>query len=104
MATTLRSPVHGPWEHSALARLLQRTLHAANEPVTELEVGADEARSLHVAAPGTTFSVLAGSVLVTCEGDVEDHVLAAGETYTAARRGHHVIAGLAPSRVRISAA
>ena len=45
-----------------------------------------------------------GCLLVTLEGDPADHVLAAGEALTAARRGRLVVAALGPSRARVRAA
>lgn len=108
MANSLRSPVRrhpapGPWAHAPLARLLARTVSPANEPVTEILLGPDDARSVHVAGD-TSFTVLEGSVLVTCEGDREDHVVGAGQAFRPERHGHHVIAAFVQSRVRVGAA
>jgi hypothetical protein len=44
---------------------------------------------------------LAGELLVTCEGDLEDHIVSAGESFRAHRRGRLVVAALVPSRVGI---
>jgi hypothetical protein len=42
-----------------------------------------------------------GELLVTCEGDLEDHILAAGESFEVHRRGRVVVAALVPSRVGV---
>jgi hypothetical protein len=44
---------------------------------------------------------LAGELLVTAEGDLEDHIVPAGESFRVSRRGRVVVAALVPSRVRI---
>jgi hypothetical protein len=44
---------------------------------------------------------IAGELLVTCEGDLEDHIVSAGESFRAHRRGRLVVAALVPSRVGI---
>jgi Protein of unknown function (DUF2917) len=52
----------------------------------------------HVLAP----SCQEGEVLVTCEGDPEDHVLGAGSSFHWERRGRVVVAGLLQSAVRVA--
>lgn len=44
---------------------------------------------------------LDGELLVTFEGDLEDHIVAAGEAFRARGRGRLVVAALVPSRVGI---
>lgn len=44
---------------------------------------------------------VAGELLVTFEGDLDDHILAAGEAFRASGRGRAVIAALVASRVAI---
>jgi hypothetical protein len=44
---------------------------------------------------------LDGEVLVTVEGDPEDHVLAPGTALVADHRGRVVVTALRPSRVRV---
>lgn len=47
---------------------------------------------------------VAGALLVTLEGDPEDHVLAPGDALTARRRGRLVVVALGPATVRLQAA
>jgi Protein of unknown function (DUF2917) len=72
------------------------------EGVTELALADWSARSIHVRNQPVEVSCLQGEVLVTLEGDLDDHVLAAGQAFRAERRGRLVVAALGPSRVRVA--
>jgi Protein of unknown function (DUF2917) len=101
MPNTTRSTA--TWQPGAPhpARLGRAPTLVALAPAEELVLGADGVRSVHVGRMPLTFTVLEGEVLVTAAGDYEDHVVGRGQTFRTERRGHHVIAGLRPSRVRI---
>jgi mannose-6-phosphate isomerase-like protein (cupin superfamily) len=103
MANTTRSTatLHTPGAelHRVLERLRHPFAHAAAE---ELTIEPDDARSVHVGHEPMAFTVLEGELLVTCEGDLEDHVVGAGETFVTERRGHHVLAAFRPSKVRLA--
>jgi hypothetical protein len=72
--------------------------------IAELALSDWSARSVavHPRRP-VAVTCVEGELLVTMEGDPEDHVLAAGETLVAARRGRLAVAALGPSRVRFQA-
>jgi hypothetical protein len=65
----------------------------------EWSVRAFDVRPRHPLA----IECIAGELLVTCEGDPEDHIVAAGESLEVHRRGRVVVAALAPSRVGVRA-
>lgn len=74
--------------------------------------GAAEASPLELRRDGTWSAVRSGPVevrclrglaLVTFEGDADDHVLAGGATFVAARRGRIAIWAFEPSSLRVSA-
>jgi hypothetical protein len=44
---------------------------------------------------------LSGELLVTVEGDLEDHIVSPGESFRVCRRGRVVVAALVPSRLRV---
>lgn len=103
MATTTRSTAtlhtSGAELHRVLERLRHPFTHAAAE---ELTLADGDVRSVHVGHDPMAFTVLEGELLVTCEGDLEDHIVGAGETFVTERRGHHVLAALRPSKVRVA--
>jgi hypothetical protein len=68
---------------------------------TEFTLPDWEARSVDVRGRGVEVTCLAGELLITCEGDPDDHVLAAGGTFVARRKGRLAIAALRPSRVLV---
>lgn len=75
---------------------------AAVPAVTELCLADWSARSVDVRPRHPVIvACVAGSLLVTLEGDPEDHVLAPGEALTARRRGRVVVAALGPATVRL---
>ena len=61
--------------------------------------GRDEVRSLRQGPAGVQVSVEEGCLLVTREGDPEDHVVSAGESLLVAGSGRVVAWALEPSRV-----
>jgi Protein of unknown function (DUF2917) len=68
----------------------------------EIVLGPWSVHSIDVRRQGLTLSCEEGEVLVTCEGDPEDHVLAAGSSLHCEQRGRVVVAGLLPSLVRVA--
>jgi hypothetical protein len=46
---------------------------------------------------------VAGELLVTFEGDLDDHIVATGEVFRTSGRGRAVVAAFVPSRVAIRA-
>jgi hypothetical protein len=93
----------------AAARLAERAraLLAALRPApaaAEREVVLDDwqARSFAVGRRPLEVRVLEGEVLLTAEGDAVDHVVAAAGAFVSTRRGRHVVAALAPSRLRVT--
>jgi hypothetical protein len=102
MATTTRSTVlHTPGAelHRVLERLRHPFTHTAAE---ELTLADGEVRSVQVGHDPMAVTVLDGELLITCEGDLEDHIVGEGETFLSERRGHHVLAALRPSKVRVA--
>jgi hypothetical protein len=77
---------------------------AAWPAATDVTLGDWETRSFDLRrGSAVVVACVAGSVLVTLEGDPVDHVLSAGDALTARRRGRVVVAGLGPSAVRLQA-
>jgi hypothetical protein len=105
MTTPTRSTANLHTPAAELHRILERMKHPfAHGGAEEIALGVDDVHSVRVGHHPMTFTVVEGEVLVTCEGDLEDHVLYAGETFHTELRGHHVIAALRPSRVRVDEA
>ena len=105
MASSLRFPArwHVGSGHPAHAPRARPFARGASAPeVEEITLGADGARSFHVGDAAMEVKVLTGLALVTCAGDPEDHVVAAGQTFRSERPGHHVVAAFQPTRVRIA--
>lgn len=70
--------------------------------VTELVLADWSARSVHVRKQPVEVTCVSGLVVVTVEGDREDHIVRAGHSFRAQRRGHLVVAALRPSRVLVA--
>lgn len=83
-----------------LDRVVARAAAEARGAV-ELELAAHATHALRVGREEVLVECVAGSVWITCEGDPEDHVLAAGERVRTTRRGKLVTLALEPARVRI---
>jgi hypothetical protein len=69
---------------------------------TELVLADGSTRSVDVRRRSVEVSCVNGEVLVTLEGDSQDHIVAAGDAFLAQRRGRLVVAALRPSRVRLA--
>jgi hypothetical protein len=69
-----------------------------------LELARDETWSAVVDGKGLEVRCASGLVMITCEGDPEDHVLSAGSVFVARRPGRLAIWALEPARVRIALA
>jgi hypothetical protein len=83
------------------------TLHHLPAPpaATELALADWSARSFDVRPRHPVIvACVTGALLVTVEGDPDDHVLAPGEALTASRRGRVVVAALGPATVRLQRA
>ena len=71
-------------------------------PTSELILPDWSARSIDVRRHHPVqVACLDGEVLVTAEGDIEDHVLEPGGAFLADRRGRVVVTALRPSRVSV---
>ena len=90
---------HGGWWGATLRQLLKRRRNDFCELNLELELD----RTWSVVANGSGIVVCcdAGVVVVTCEGDAEDHVLSAGAAFVAARSGRLAIWALQPARLQV---
>ena len=86
----------GPMDTTALVAPPAST-PATTRPVQTLAAGALQRRQV---AAGTTLTVLAGRLWITLEGDPDDHIVAAGQVWTATRVGRCVIQGDAPDASR----
>jgi hypothetical protein len=77
----------------------------AGPAATELDLADWSARSFDVRPRHpVVVACVTGALLVTVEGDPDDHLLAPGEALTTGRRGRVVVAALGPSTVRLKAA
>lgn len=70
--------------------------------VTEFQLADWSVRSIHVRNRPVEVVCVDGEVLVTVEGDREDHIVLAGHSFRAQRRGHLVVSALRPSRVMVA--
>lgn len=76
---------------------------AGGRGAAELVLARDATHALPVGRREVHVHCVAGSVWITCQGDPEDHVLAAGQVFRAARPGKLVMLALEPGRVRVVA-
>jgi hypothetical protein len=92
--------MRGQWllRNPALTLGLRRTGREAIDLVLE----GDETWSGTVRLPGVEIRCLSGTVWVTLQGDVEDHVLSAGDSFVASRPGRLAMMAFRPARVRIA--
>ncbi len=72
------------------------------QPTAEIALADWSVRSIDVRGRPIEVSCVEGEVLVTFEGDPEDHIVAAGHGFRAQGRGRLVVAALRPSTVRIA--
>jgi hypothetical protein len=70
----------------------------------ELALDENETWSCTARGPGVEVRCVSGMVWVTVEGDVEDRVLSAGDSFVSARRGRVAMMAFRPSRVRMAGA
>jgi hypothetical protein len=93
-----------------LSRVLAAVLHAArrlSRPAgraerVELELPDFEAWSCRVGRGGATVLCARGSLWITREGDLEDHLLLAGEAFESEKPGRIAVVGLGAARVVVS--
>jgi hypothetical protein len=87
---------------AAMRRLAAWGRNGVGERCLELE--RDGTWAAEIGRGGTEVRCTEGVVLVTCEGDPEDHVLSAGSVFVARRPGRLAVWALAPARVRVAVA
>jgi hypothetical protein len=92
---------------TSVAGVLDRVLARADAGVRgavelEVELATHATHALRVGRQEVLVECVAGSVWITCEGDPEDHVLAAGERVRTARRGRLVTLALEAARLHIT--
>ncbi len=91
----------GQWLLECLVRLLGRRgadLHRA----IDLTLEENETWSARVRASEVEIRCLSGTVWLTREGDLEDRVLSAGDTFVSRRRGRLAMMAFQPARVRVA--
>jgi hypothetical protein len=67
----------------------------------ELELGRDATWSARIRGSAVEVRCSRGLLLVTVEGDVDDHVLEEGEAFVTTRRGRLAVWALEAARVRV---
>ena len=67
----------------------------------ELELGKDATWSARIGGSAVEVRCSRGVLLVTLEGDVEDHVLSEGESFVTTRRGRLAVWALEAARLRV---
>ena len=67
----------------------------------EMELPLDSVWSAEIGRVGLEVRCARGMLLVTVEGDVEDHVLSSGETFGTIRRGRLAVWALETARLRV---
>ncbi len=88
----------GPWGLLSLWWVLGRRAAVRPRPF-EILLEEDETWSFEAGRPGVEVDCLSGEVWVTVEGDPQDHVLAAGATFSTGRRGRLAMMALRPARL-----
>jgi hypothetical protein len=68
-----------------------------------LDLARDDTWSWSMSARGAEVRCAIGVVMVTCEGDREDHVLSGGASFTARGPGRVAVWALEPARVELRA-
>jgi hypothetical protein len=76
----------------------------ATAMATKMEVALDRSRAWSAVAKRDSMEVevLDGEVLLTVEGDANDHVISAGDVYQGPAGRRIAAMGLSPSRIRVS--
>jgi hypothetical protein len=94
---------NGHWGLQSLSWVPGR--RAAAQPRSlEIVLEENETWSFEVGRPGVEVVCLSGEVWVTVEGDPEDHVLAAGATFSTRRKGRLAMMALRPARLGLRSA
>jgi hypothetical protein len=88
----------------ALGELLRGTQGRREDPQFQVALGPSRAWSFDVRQDPIEIALLEGEVMVTFEGDPEDHILAAGAAFRTPRRGKVAVAAFRPSRFSVAAA
>ncbi len=84
------------------ADLLRSTFARGDGPQLQIALGPSRAWSLDVRRERIQIELLEGEVLVTFEGDPQDHVLASsGAVFRTSRRGKVAVAAFRPSRFSV---
>jgi Protein of unknown function (DUF2917) len=77
-------------------------LRRAGRETIDLSLEEDETWSGSVGASRVEVRCLSGSVWVTLEGDAQDHVLSAGESFVPSHPGRLAMMAFRPARVRVA--
>ncbi len=88
----------GHWGLESLRWVLGRRAAVRPRPF-EIILEENETRNFEVGGLGVEVVCLSGEVWVTVEGDPQDHVLAAGATFSTGRRGRLAMMALRPARL-----
>ncbi len=102
---TMMGPLRGQVGGAPHARSIALLLRSAfGRMPAEREVALDTSRAWSSqVSRGAMVAVVAGEVMVTFEGDLEDHVLGPGEAFQAPGRGRVAAAAFRPSVIRLAA-
>jgi hypothetical protein len=84
-------------ERKGLRRIAGHSLHEALATPVALELNEGEAWSAGAPRRGLLVRCERGSVWVTVEGDGEDHILTAGETFASSTHGRVAVMALSPA-------
>jgi hypothetical protein len=86
------------WQDKMI-RILRR--HPRRLPVLGLELEQERTWSRVVGRRGIEVHCASGLVVITCEGDPEDHVLFGGATFATSRPGRLAVWALHRTRLRV---
>jgi Protein of unknown function (DUF2917) len=86
------------------AQLLRSTLGRGGAPQLQIALGPSRAWSFDVRRDPIEIQLLDGEVMVTFEGDLEDHILAQGATFRTSGRGRVAVVAFRASRFSVAAA
>lgn len=98
------NPMRGRGWREAIRQFLGRRRGGPGGSWLELGLELDETWSTVVGRRGVEVRCDLGLLMITCEGDPEDHVLPVGETFVARRPGRLAIWAFRPARLRVSTA
>jgi len=68
---------------------------------SDIELDGDELLKLDLAQPRTSVVCTAGTLWLTQQGDPQDHVLKAGQSFTLSQRGTVLVQGVPCGKARI---